>query len=483
MGEGLQRTVVYHGNRIDIGGHRFFSKSDRVMEWWAHILPVYSAPGESTAEITYRNQQQTIPVTSVGDANNVMLVRPRQSRIYYLRKFFTYPVNLSWQTLHNLGVVRIVKILASYTKARLRPRKPEKNLEDFFINRFGVELYRTFFKDYTEKVWGVPCTQISAEWGSQRVKGVSITKALLHALKSLKPKHSSSIAQKDTETSLIERFLYPKFGPGQMWEEVAKQVKEKGGEIHLGKQVTEIRVEENKVVGVTVEDVQTKQQEFYTGDYVISTMPVKELVAGLTGISVPEPVKKIAHDLQYRDFMTVGLLVTKLLVAESGTTTIPDTWIYVQEADVKVGRLQIFNNWSPFLVEDPTKVWIGMEYFVQEGDNLWSMEDQDFVRFASNELEKLGFITQADVLDGVVIRMKKTYPSYVGAYEHFNEVQAFLDPIPNLYLIGRNGMHKYNNQDHSMLTAMTVVDNIIANRADKANIWAVNTEEDYHEEK
>jgi protoporphyrinogen oxidase len=479
---GISKTVNYKGNRMDIGGHRFFSKSDRVMQWWLDRMPLDPTTEESF-DIHYQNKgRHLVPAGCVpSDPDKVMLVRKRLSRIYFLRKFFTYPIQLSIDTLKKLGLIRTIGILISYVKARLFPRKSEKNLEDFFINRFGEKLYRLFFKDYTEKVWGVHCTTISAEWGAQRIKGISIGKALAHAVKSLKPKIKSTsgdLAQKGTETSLIEKFLYPKFGPGQLWEEVARQIREKGGEIHMNQDVTAVYTANQSVTAIASLNTTTGQTVRREGDLFFSTMPVKELIAGMKG-SVPREVRLIAEGLQYRDFITVGVLLSKF-ATEKG---LPDTWIYIQERDVKVGRLQIFNNWSPFMVKNPDTVWIGMEYFCNVTDDFWKMSDENIQSLAITELEKMNLASVEDVLDSNVLRMEKTYPAYFGTYNRFDEVRKFTDGFANLFLVGRNGMHKYNNSDHSMLTAMVAVDNIAAGVTGKANLWDINTEQEYHEER
>jgi protoporphyrinogen oxidase len=478
---GISRTVVYKGNRIDIGGHRFFSKSARVMEWWLEILPLQQAhvPEE---QITYQGRSRTIQTSTEGPdptrTDEVMLVRGRKSRIYFLRKFFEYPITLSKETLLNLGLLRTLRIGVSYVWAVLFPIRNEKNLEQFFVNRFGRELYLTFFKSYTEKVWGVSCSEISAEWGAQRIKGLSITKTVLHIVKKIfSGGGSGDLSQKGTETSLIEKFLYPKLGPGQMWEEVAKRVREMGGEVLMEQDVRAIVAEEGRVSAV-----RTATQTF-EGDYFFSTMPVQELVRSLEGVQIPTEVRQVSDGLMYRDFITVGLLLKKLKVHDMSSRLIRDNWIYIQEPDVLAGRLQIFNNWSPYLVSDPDKVWVGVEYFCYEGDELWCKPDEEMKTFAAAELARIGIIDPGDVLDGTVIHMPKTYPAYFGTYDRFAEIQKYVDGFANLFLIGRNGMHKYNNQDHSMLTAMTAVDNIIAGRADKSNIWATNTEQEYHESK
>ncbi|MGB2676223.1 MAG: NAD(P)/FAD-dependent oxidoreductase [Candidatus Acidiferrum sp.] len=500
---GLARTIQHHGNLMDIGGHRFFSKSDRVMNWWLMHLPLESSAAGG-AEITYQQKTRNIgsrdsrgalaqlnaaaaAEQAAGLTPNpeaVMLLRRRQSRIYFLGKFFAYPVQMSRDTLSKLGLKRTVRILFSYLRVALFPPRPVKNLEDFFIRRFGKELYLTFFKSYTEKVWGVPCQQISAAWGEQRVKSLSVRKSLKHFLRQSLGRATRDIFQKQTETSLIEKFLYPKYGPGQMWREVARKVEGLGGEILRGMRPLRLEMVGGRVQAVEVADG-ARQQRRIACDFVFSTMPVKELV-GLLDCPVPENVREVAAGLQYRDFIAVGLLLNSLRIkddAKSPGPLVADTWIYLQDPDVLAGRLLIFNNWSPYLVKDPSKVWIGVEYFCYESDNLWKLPEEEMARLAVTELEKIGIIDAREVVDRHVERVPKAYPAYFGAYERFGEVQEFLDGCENLFLVGRNGMHKYNNQDHSMLTAMVAVDNIVAGRTEKSNIWAVNTEMEYHEEK
>lgn len=458
---GISKTANYKGNRMDIGGHRFFSKSDKVTDWWLNILPLEKEPELTPAK-----------------TDDIMLVRSRLSRILFLRKFFDYPVSLSLNTILNLGFGRMVKIGFSYIKASLFPRK-ENSLEDFFINRFGEELYVTFFKDYTQKVWGVPCSQIKPEWGAQRIKGLSVTKTIINAVKKLfaKSDQKANFSQKNQETSLIEEFMYPKLGPGYLWEKSAEIIKVKGGEINLNSKIIEINNDGDKIVSVKVQNTQTGEIQEHVADYFISTMPVRDLILGL-GQDLPENVKSVAKGLQYRDFMTVGLLLKKL---EINNGSVPDNWIYVQENDVKLGRIQVFNNWSPYLVENPDNIWLGLEYFCNEGDELWTMPDVDFSKFAVEELTKIGIINPSDVLDSVVIRIPKAYPAYFGTYDDFGIIKEFVDKIENLYLIGRNGMHRYNNMDHSMLSAMQAVENIVSGNKDKSNIWNINAEEEYHE--
>jgi protoporphyrinogen oxidase len=481
---GISRTIRHNGNRIDIGGHRFFSKSDRVMNWWMDLMPP-EASADTQHALRHQNKSRSLRTGDAGPTPEttdlVMLVRPRKSRIYFLRRFFDYPIKLTADTLGKLGLVRTFKIGVSYLLARIFPRKVEKSLEDFLVNRFGRQLYLTFFKSYTEKVWGVPCESISAEWGAQRIKGLSLTTAILHFLKkAFASRKDEAIQQKGTETSLIEKFLYPKYGPGQLWEHAADQIREQGGEILLGWRATRLFVEGDAITAVeAVSD--TGQRRRFDADYVFSTMPVRELVDAMD-TPIPSDVREVSDGLQYRDFITVGLLVDHLTVREADGGPLKDNWIYIQEPDVLVGRLQIFNNWSPYMVADPSKTWIGLEYFCYQTDALWKMADEDLKKFAIAEVEKIGILRASDVTDAHVVRVPKTYPAYFGTYDRFHVIREFLDHFHNLYLVGRNGMHKYNNQDHSMLTAMTAVDNIIAGVRDKDNVWSINTEMEYHEE-
>ncbi len=410
---GISRTIRFKGNRMDIGGHRFFSKSDRVMNWWTELLPV-CAEEDGEHSVRYQNKERTITAaTAAPDPDRVMLVRPRKSRIYFLRSFFDYPLSLNLRTIRQLGMRRMFRIGAGYLYARLAPIKPEETLEDFLINRFGTELYKTFFQSYTEKVWGVPCGHISAAWGAQRIKGLSLRSAITHFLKkTFAQKKPSDITQKQTETSLIEKFLYPKFGPGQLWEYVAELVAEKGGSVELGWRANKLYTSGNRITAV---EAVSDAGEIRTidADYVFSTMPVRELVRALDA-PVPDEIRAISDGLVYRDFITVGLLVNKLTVTEPDGSPLKDTWIYIQEPDVLVGRLQIFNNWSPYLVADPSKVWIGLEYFCYDTDELWQMPDEAMKQFAISEVEKIGILKASDVLDGHVVRVPKTYPAYFG---------------------------------------------------------------------
>jgi protoporphyrinogen oxidase len=489
---GISKTVLFKGNRIDLGGHRFFSKSDIIMKWWQEILPLQGSASkdEILKKIEYQNKSVSVSLSPGGPdpekTDRVMLIRNRLSRIFFLRKFFDYPVALNRKTIVNLGFQRIIRIGWTYFLTKTFPFKKIESLEDFYISRFGKELYETFFKDYTEKVWGVPCSQIPSDWGKQRVKGLSVSRAIMHAVKSVFRKETS-IEQKKTDTSLIEQFMYPKMGPGQMWETVAGIIAEKGGTIIMDSEVVGLEFTDKKVKELIYINHSTNSKNSITGDYIFSSMPVRDLINAM-GNRVPPAVKSVSDGLQYRDFITVGLLLNKLKIKnETKITTlynlVPDNWIYIQERDVKVGRLQIFNNWSPYMVADIKKVWIGLEYFCNEGDKLWEMEDNEFINFAIGELQSIDIIDKDDVIDSTIIRMPKTYPAYFGTYSNFDTISNFTDKFENLFLIGRNGMHKYNNQDHSMLTAITAVNNIISKEISKKNIWDINTEDDYHEEK
>ncbi len=524
---GIAQTYNYKGNRIDIGGHRFFSKSERVMSWWFSFLPRQGTPAADTVESDheidyvaesvvrrfipdardddgidlatspYRDDDSAVAVAAgvrvreerrvapdPEREDEVMLHRPRLSRIYYKRHFFPYPIGITFTVARRLGLLNTAMIGVSYCKAQLFPRRDETYLDAFFINRFGRRLYETFFKDYTEKVWGVQCSDIRADWGAQRVKGLSLKRAIVHAVKDLLSSDFQK-AQEERETSLITRFFYPKYGPGQMWETVAGEITKGGGDIRFGHRVIGVYTDAGRVTEIEVEDERGCRSKVAC-DYFFSTMPVKELVRQ-THPAPPAEVREVAEGLQYRDFLTVGLLLKKLHVQVKGekpAAKVADNWIYVQDGGVQVGRIQIFNNWSPYMVADrKSTVWIGLEYFVDQGDVLWQTPDANLIKLGTMELERIGFIKGEDVVDGCVLRMPKAYPAYFGSYERLGVVQKWTSTIPNLFLIGRNGMHRYNNQDHSMLTAMMAVDNILEGRTDHSNLWDVNLDMVYHEEK
>jgi protoporphyrinogen oxidase len=491
---GLSRTVSFKGNRIDIGGHRFFSKSDRVMKWWQNVLPLQGAPARDdramgrevpvATECAWRPLRSREIVRGAAPdperEDRVMLVRRRLSRILYERKMYGYPLELGTAAIRNLGIARTCAIGASYLKASVFPIRPERSLEDFFVNRFGSKLYETFFRDYTEKVWGVPCTAIKPEWGAQRVKGLSIRKALGHAARRVLARGPGAVDQKGTETSLIEQFLYPKLGPGQLWEEVARAVESAGGQIHRHQEVVGIECADGRVASVRTRDPRTGVLREWKGDFFVSSMPVKDLVAAM-GAGVPERVRTVARGLAYRDFLTVGLLLGEREGRDGAATLLPDNWIYVQESDVRLGRVQVFNNWSPYLVADPRTTWLGLEYFCTEGDDMWRLGDEEIVALAGRELDAVGLVDGRKILDGVVLRVPKAYPAYFGSYDDFPEVRRFTDSLSNLFLVGRNGMHRYNNTDHSMLTAIAAVDAVVAGDPSREPVWSVNAEEEYHE--
>lgn len=482
---GISQTVRYKGNRMDIGGHRFFSKSQEVMAWWGRMMPVQGARSKDDILLGLNDKKLHDGGPDPEREDRVILLRHRVSRIFFLRKFFDYPISLSKGTFVNMGLGRTLKAGFGYLGAVLHKR-PENSLEDFYINRFGKPLYQMFFEDYTEKVWGIHPSKLGADWGSQRVKGLSVTAVLKDMLtKAFKRKDSTG---DKVETSLIEEFIYPKYGPGQLWELVAEEVRQKGGEVRMRAEVVKIHVHDGKVTGVDYRQPDGTL-EHVPCDYLLSTMPIKDLTAALTGMDVPADVQRIARELPYRDFITVGLCVKKLKIQnrtkiKTWQGRVPDTWIYVQERDVKVGRLQIFNNWSPYLVNDyENTMWIGLEYFCTEGDELWQMEREAFIQMAIDEMIKIDILAREDVVDACQVKIKKAYPAYFGTYYELDTVKKFLDGIENLYCLGRNGQHRYNNMDHSMLSAMECVRNLKAGITTKDNIWAVNTEKEYHEGK
>jgi protoporphyrinogen oxidase len=481
---GLSKTINYKGNLIDIGGHRFFSKSEKITDWWLKFLPLADTP-ENEIPITYHNQTIELhksDLTYKSEAGR-MLVRPRKSRIYFDHSFFDYPLSFNRKTLQNFGMTKITRIALSYFRSKLFPIKGEQTLEEFFINRFGRELYRTFFKGYTEKIWGVSCDQIPADWGYQRIKDLNIGKAIIQSFKSVFTSNKN-IHQQGVSTSLIEQFLYPEKGPGQMWETVAQKVMELGGEIHLGYEAEKIRVENNRIISVSCRNPGDGKSLELQGEYFFSTIPVKNLIASLVNINVPAHVNEIASGLAYRDFIMVGLLFKKQDDKnKDGFELLTDNWIYLQDKNLIAGRLQIFNNWSPDMVGDKNNLWVGMEYFCSESDAIWGKSREEMIELALKEITEIGLIRKEALIDATVIKIQKAYPSYIGAYDQFPVIQEFLDTIENLYLTGRNGMHRYNNADHSMMTAMVAVDNIINNQKDRSNIWAVNMEQDFHEQK
>ena len=477
---GLSRTVEFAGNRMDIGGHRFFTKSPEVQALWHQLMPAASAPAWDDRVLgrTCRLDREGADPEQV---DRVFLDRERISRIRYLKHFFDYPVSLNWQTISNLGLSRMAGIAGSYLYSSVHKR-PEATLEDFMVNRFGRRLYETFFEKYTEKVWGRSPRDIGADWGSQRIRGISLGVVLRDFVQRALHKKARQV-----ETSLIERFAYPKFGPGQLYECLRDEVVRFGGEVRLGCKVIGLQGAEGRITEVVYRAPDGTRQSL-EADYVLSSMPLKDIESAMPRDWFDDAAHATLRTLPYRDFMTAGLLVDKLAIRnETRHRTlnglIPDCWIYIQEPDVKLGRLQIFNNWSPYLVRDPEHtVWLGLEYFCQEGDDLWSLSDDDFLSFATGELVQIGIIRPQAVLSGHVVRMLKAYPAYYGSYRDFPQARAQLDRVSNLYCIGRNGQHRYNNMDHSMLTAMRAVELIRSGRRDRTALWEVNTEQEYHEE-
>ena len=475
---GISKTVEYRGNRMDMGGHRFFSKVPEVNEWWEKMLPTQgSLPKDDIA------LGRTIYIKEGGPdpekTDRVMLRRHRVSRIFFMYKFYDYPISIKKETFTNMGILNTLKCGFSYIAAMIH-KLPENNLENFYINRFGRRLYSMFFEYYTENLWGRHPSEIDASWGNQRVKGLSISAVIKDLAGKVFHRKNRKV-----ETSLIEEFSYPKLGPGQLWEITADEVRMKGGIILMNAEVIRIHKSENgNLSGITYlkDDVETE----LCGDIIISSMPLRDLVLRMN--DVPDNERRIAEGLPYRDYMTLGVLV-KTLKLQNKTkiktmgNIVPDCWVYVQDRKVKMGRFQIYNNWSPYMVKDiENTVWLGLEYFVQEGDEFWTMKDEDFSAFAVDEMIRLGLINSIeDVLDTHVERVKKAYPAYFDTYDEIDTLVDYLNKIPNLYCVGRNGQHRYNNIDHSMCTSFEAVSNILSGRMDKTNIWKVNTEEEYHE--
>jgi protoporphyrinogen oxidase len=434
---GISRTAVRDGWRFDIGGHRFFTKVTPVEELWHEILP-----------------------------EEDFLLRPRMSRIYYRGKFYDYPIKLG-NALSNLGIVEAVRCGLSFLWVRVRPPKDRSTLEGYIVSNYGWRLYRHFFKTYNEKVWGVPASELSADWGAQRIKGMSLWNAVWEPVRSSLTRRRRSNSKQ--VTSLIDRFQYPKYGPGMMWERCAELVVDRGGRLRMETAAVAVHVEGGKAVAVTVAgDSGTERLE---ASHVISSMPLTAL-ARIVDPPVPDEVHRAAGDLRYRDFLTVALVVPE-------DRSFPDNWIYIHAPDVRVGRIQNFGSWSPYLVKDGRSC-LGLEYFVNEGDDLWSATDEELVALATKELAAIGLVEAPDVEVGYVVRMPKAYPVYDDAYRDNVEVirRWFEQHASNVHPVGRNGMHKYNNQDHSMYTAMLTVENIHGAQHD---IWSVNVEEEYHE--
>lgn len=476
---GISRTAVHKNNRMDLGGHRFFTKNKEIMDIWKGLMPVQGSPAMDDILLN-KVLDWSIDGPNPEREVKVLLKRKRISRIFFLRNFFDYPIALKKETFVNMGFVRTIKVAIGYLCSTIHKRK-ENSLEDFYINRFGEPLYEMFFEDFTEKLWGVHPSKIAPDWGSQRVKGLSLFKVVLSVL--AKPFTSFS----NKETSMIEEFYYPKLGPGQLWETMAEEIIKMGGEIVFNTSVRKLSFTDSNSVKLQTTNMMG-EVVCYSADTLFSSMPIKDLIEAMDDVP-PWEVKKIASALPYRDFITVGLLLNKLRIKNTTkiktmSNIVPDCWIYIQERDVKLGRLQIFNNWSPYLVDKPKDtVWIGLEYFCTEGDELWSMKNEEFINYAINELEKIEIVHREDVLDSTIIKVKKAYPAYFGSYNDFGKVKAYLNNIENLYCIGRNGQHRYNNMDHSMQTAIEAVNCYINPSKSKEIVWDVNAEQEYHEAK
>ena len=468
---GISRTIERNGCRFDIGPHRFFSKSDEVNALWNRLMPLQGAPAKDDIALGRRcSLAEGGPDPEKTDV--VMLRRSRLTRIYYLGRFFDYPISIRPATFAAMGLWRTVKAGCSYLRAALS-RRPERSLEDFYVNRFGKVLYSMFFEDYTEKLWGIHPSRIDPSWGAQRVKGLSLWKAVLNTFVPGGGKR---------ETSLVDEFSYPKLGAGQFWEELAGAVRRKGGEIRFNSRVAKVESEGGAIRAAVAAD-----GERIPCDALFSSMPVSELVKALG--CAPEDVSRIASGLPYRDLVTVTLKADRLAIANDTKRPtlgrfIPDAWIYVQERSVRMGRIEIYNNFSPYLVDDPAgHVLFSVEYFCSEGDGLWSMDDGALVEMCIGELNAAGIVSaETRILDAAITRTPKAYPAYFGSYAEFGKVREWLDGFPNLYCIGRNGQHRYNNMDHSMLCGFEAA-RALLNGTDRQALWNVNAEEEYHEAK
>ena len=473
---GISKTVNYKGNRMDMGGHRFFSKVPEVNEWWEKILPLQGSP--SCDDIALG---RTIALSPDGPdpekEDRVMLHRHRVSRIFFDGKFYDYPISLKPETFKNMGFVNTVKCGASYLGAMLH-KLPEDNLENFYINSFGRQLYSMFFEYYTENLWGRHPSEIDASWGAQRTKGLSITGIIKDVFGKL-----FAVKNRKVNTSLIEEFKYPKLGPGELWDVTAAEIEKLGGRIIKNAKVVSLKKEGSRIMSVSTADGST-----YEGEYFISSMPLRDLIAGMN--DVPADAARIAAGLPYRDYMTLGVLVKRLALENKTSIAtiggiVPDCWVYVQDRSVKMGRFQIYNNWSPYLVKDlENTVWVGLEYFCNEGDSFWNQSEEEFAKLGIEEMVRIGLISDcSQVLDTHMEKVKKAYPAYFDTYAEIDTLIDYLNTIDNLFCVGRNGQHRYNNLDHSMMTSFEAVKCIRSGSTDKSAIWNVNTEKEYHESK
>lgn len=470
---GISKTVFYDGCGTDIGPHRFFTKSSDVMNFITDFLPLQGKPAKDDILLN-RNFVQT----DGSDPENedlVFLKRRRFSRIYYLKKFFDYPISLKPKLFLNLGFVRTMKIGFSYIKSCFVKRN-EVSLEDFMINHFGKVLYELFFEKYTQKVWGKHPSEIPKDWGSQRIKGVSLFKILLKAV--LAP--FNVILKRETERSLVEEYYYPKYGAGQLWSLMAEKIVKSGGEIRFNSKAEKFYNDGKRIYSVVLNN-----GEEIKADYLISSMPIKDLISGMQ--YVPNTVQNIASNLEYRNYILVSLIASKInLKNDTNYPTVnniaPDSWIYMQEEDIKAGRIHIMNNFTPYVIDDfKNKVVINLEYFCSEGDEFWTKSQEDMINFGISELKKLNIIKKEDILQSKYIALEKAYPAYFGAYKDFDVIKDYLNKFDNIYCIGRNGQHKYNNMDHSILSGLNVVYAI--KTGNPTILWDVNTESDYQETK
>ena len=483
---GISKTVNYKGNRMDMGGHRFFSKIPEVNAWWDEMLPMQGSKSHDDIMLD-RDSYVAKNGPDPEKEDRVMLTRHRVSRILFDDKFYDYPISLKPETFKNMGFVNTMKVGFSYLGAMIHKR-PEDNLENFYINRFGRKLYSMFFEYYTENLWGRHPSEIDASWGAQRVKGLSIVAIIKDIFGKIFKKKNRKV-----ETSLIEEFKYPKLGPGQLWDVTAAEVEKLGGKIIKNAKVTNVHKAKDTdgndvIVSLTYVDTKTGTSNEVAGDYFISSMPVKDLVGGMN--DVPEHEAKIAKGLPYRDYMTLGVLVPNLKLKnltkiKTVQNIVPDNWVYVQDRRVKMGRFQIYNNWSPYMIKDlENTVWIGLEYFVNEGDEYWNMSEDEFAALGIEEMVKLGLIGSKDeVIDYHMEKVKKAYPAYFDTYDEMDTLVDYLKKIDNLFCVGRNGQHRYNNIDHSMVTSFETVKAILSGSKNKDAIWSVNTEQEYHESK
>ncbi|MBR4993170.1 MAG: NAD(P)/FAD-dependent oxidoreductase [Lachnospiraceae bacterium] len=480
---GISKTVDYKGNRMDMGGHRFFSKIPEVNAWWDEMLPMQ---GSKSYDDIVLNRESHVAKSGPDPEkeDRVMLTRHRVSRILFDDKFYDYPISLKPETFKNFGFLTTMKVGFSYL-ASVFHKRPVTNLENFYINSFGKRLYSMFFEYYTENLWGRHPSEIDASWGAQRTKGLSIFGIIKDFFGRL-----FKVKNRKVNTSHIEEFKYPKLGPGQLWDVTASEVEKLGGTIVKNAKVVRVnKVTENgvdRLTSLVYKDMKSGEEVTVEGDYIISSMPVKDLVAGMN--DVPADEARIAAGLPYRDYMTLGVLIPKLkLVNKTDIKTmgniVPDNWVYVQDRRVKLGRFQIYNNWSPYMIKDlENTVWIGLEYFVNEGDEYWNMTEDEFAKLGIDEMIKLGLIDSADeVIDYHMEKVKKAYPAYFDTYDEIDTLVSYLKKIENLYCVGRNGQHRYNNIDHSMVTSFETVKAIVSGNSNKDAIWSVNTEEEYHE--